>query len=320
MTQFPHDQFAKDLLETLLRPFGEVQTAKTVDAQVRQIDVYFHPNPTTPSLPNLGLLHKLAATPATFEPFRKAVTVSEICSCIAKLFDLHGELTRQAKREQQSKLTPANLPHLWILTPTLSAEKLADFGAIKDVETWGEGIYLLPKSLKTGIVVLHQLPATAETLWLRILGRDNVQIRAIAEISRLSRDNPYRQNALELFSNLKIVLENKQDKNVEETELIMNLSPLYLEQIDIATQKGRAVGEATGIETGIATGIATGIERGRMEEGKSLIIRQLTRKLGELDPETIEQIDRLTLVQIESLGDALLDFDRMEDLFAYLQS
>jgi Domain of unknown function (DUF4351) len=225
-----------------------------------------------------------------------------------KLFDLHGELTRQAKREERSKLTAVDLPHLWILTPTLSAEKLADFGAIKDVETWGEGIYLLPKSLKTGIVVLHQLPITADTLWLRILGRDNVQIRAITEIARLSGDNPYRQNALELFSNLKIILESKQNRNLEETELIMNLSPLYLEQIDLATQKGHAVGEATGIE------------RGRVEEGKSLIIRLLTRKLGELNPESIEQIDRLNLDEIESLGDALLDFDRMEDLLTYLQS
>jgi hypothetical protein len=26
MSQFPHDQFAKDLLENLLSPFGEVET------------------------------------------------------------------------------------------------------------------------------------------------------------------------------------------------------------------------------------------------------------------------------------------------------
>jgi Domain of unknown function (DUF4351) len=227
---------------------------------------------------------------------------------------LHGELQRQDKREGKIKLTRADLPHLWILTPTLSAEKLADFGVIKDVETWGEGVYLLPKSIKTGIIILHQLPQTADTLWLRILGRDNVQIRAIAEIAGLPVDSPYRQNALELFSNLKIILESKQTKNAEETELIMNLSPLYLEQIDIATQKGRAIGEATGI----ATGIATGVERGRVEEGKSLIIRQLTRKLGGLSAETIDRIDSFTLEKIESLGDALLDFDRMEDLTSWL--
>jgi Domain of unknown function (DUF4351) len=153
----------------------------------------------------------------------------------------------------------------------------------------------LPKSFKTGIIVLHQLPVTNDTLWLRILGRDKVQILAIAEIASLPIDSPYRQNALELFSNLKIILESKQTKNAEETELIMNLSPLYLEQIDIATEKGRAIGEATGIAIGEVTGIATGLERGRVEEGRSLIIRLLTRKLSELNAETIDLINSLAL-------------------------
>jgi hypothetical protein len=55
----------------------------------------------------------------------------------------------------------------------------------------------------------------------------------------------------------------------------MNLSPLYLEQIDIATQQGRA--------------------EGRNEEGKSSIVRMLTRKLGALEPNTIELINNLSL-------------------------
>ena len=298
MTQFPHDQFAKDLLETLLSPFGEVQTAKTIDAQVREIDVYFTPAENTATDARLGLLHKLASTPATFEPFRKAVTIGELRSCIAKLIDLQNELTRQAKREGKPKLTEADLPQLWILTPTLSAEKLIDFGAIKDVESWAEGVYLLPKSFKTGIVVIHQLAETPDTLWLRILGRDNVQIRAIAEIVRLPVDSPYRQNALELFSNLKIVLENKQNKVTAETELMMNLSPLYLEQIDIATQKGKAEGKAEG--------------------EKSLMIRMLTRKLGKLDDDSIDLINNLSLESIECLGDALLDFNTADDLTTWL--
>jgi Domain of unknown function (DUF4351) len=159
---------------------------------------------------------------------------------------LQGELSRQAKRERQAKLTEADLPHLWILTPTLSVEKLADFGAIKDVETWGEGIYL--------------------------------------------------------FFNLKIILDIKQSKNTDEAELMVKLSPWYLEQIDIATQKGQAAGEAAGLVPG------------RLAEGQSLIIRQLTRKLGEINPETIESIHQLTLEQLESLGDALLDFNAIEDL------
>ncbi len=129
-----------------------------------------------------------------------------------------------------------------------------------------------------------------------------MQIRAINEIAHLPPDNLYRQNALELFSNLKIILDSKQSKNTDEAELMVKLSPLYLEQIDIATQKGQA----------------DGLVLGRMAEGQSLIIRQLTRKLGELNPETIDRINQLTLEQLESLGDALLDFNAMEDLLSWL--
>jgi hypothetical protein len=96
------------------------------DSQVRQIDVYFNPNPPKPPLPNLGLLHKLAATSATFEPFRKAVTIGEICSCIAKLFDLHGELTRQAKRDGDIKLAIAELPHLFSPVNALSKRSFSN--------------------------------------------------------------------------------------------------------------------------------------------------------------------------------------------------
>jgi hypothetical protein len=74
----------------------------------------------------------------------------------------------------------------------------------------------------------------------------------------------------------------------------MNLSPLYLEQIDIATQKGRNEGE------------------------KSLMIRMLTRKLGNLDSNSIDLINNLSLESIESLGDALLDFNTADDLTAWL--
>ncbi|WP_414514215.1 hypothetical protein [Nostoc sp. PCC 9305] len=37
MTRFIHDQFAKDYLEQLLTPYGEVQAARRVAGEVRQI-------------------------------------------------------------------------------------------------------------------------------------------------------------------------------------------------------------------------------------------------------------------------------------------
>lgn len=44
MTRFIHDQFAKDYLEQLLSPYGEVQAPRRVSGEMRQIDVWFAPN------------------------------------------------------------------------------------------------------------------------------------------------------------------------------------------------------------------------------------------------------------------------------------
>jgi predicted transposase YdaD len=61
-----------------------------------------------------------------------------------------------------------------------------------------------------------------------------------------------------------------------------------------------------------------GIERGRQEEGRSLVLRQLNRRVGTL-PETIQtQVEALPLEQLEALGEALLDFTGLADLETWL--
>lgn len=65
-----------------------------------------------------------------------------------------------------------------------------------------------------------------------------------------------------------------------------------------------------------------GIERGRqegIEQGeKSLILRQLSRQVGELSEQLQSQIDSLTIAQLDSLGEALLEFTNLSDLEAWL--
>ncbi len=57
MTRFIHDQFAKDYLEQLLTAYGEVQAARRVAGEVREIDVYFIPNFSPSNITEtLGLL------------------------------------------------------------------------------------------------------------------------------------------------------------------------------------------------------------------------------------------------------------------------
>ncbi len=56
------------------------------------------------------------------------------------------------------------------------------------------------------------------------------------------------------------------------------------------------------------------------QASRSLLVRQLTRKLGFIADRSLEQIDGLSLVQLESLGEALLDFESIDDLTVWLEN
>ena len=79
----------------------------------------------------------------------------------------------------------------------------------------------------------------------------------------------------------------------------MQLSPLYLAEIQAAEDRGRKIGE-------------------RREE--LLIMRLLNRRVGDLSPQIQEIIKSLSLERLDDLGEALLDFAGMEDLTAWLET
>ncbi|NJN87929.1 MAG: Rpn family recombination-promoting nuclease/putative transposase [Leptolyngbyaceae cyanobacterium SL_7_1] len=57
----------------------------------------------------------------------------------------------------------------------------------------------------------------------------------------------------------------------------------------------------------------------RLEGERSLVLRQLTRKVGEIPTPTKAQIQALTLTQLEDLGEALLNFATLADLSQWLE-
>lgn len=61
------------------------------------------------------------------------------------------------------------------------------------------------------------------------------------------------------------------------------------------------------------------LQQGRRQEALSFIMRLLDRQLGKINPETIEQIQALSIEQLEDLGIALLDFSQFADLIAWLE-
>jgi DNA-directed RNA polymerase subunit F len=287
MTRQPHDQFAKEYLEELLTPLGTIKKSQKVKSEVQEIDVWFEPLPSSASaeLP-LGLLGKMATTSCLFEPFRNPPSEVEIRSCLSKLYAVHGDLLRKAKRSNITA-SEAELPILWILAPTLSERILQGLGATK-AQDWGQGVYFLSPLLRTGIIVIHQLPVNEDTLWLRVLGKGGTQKRAVEELVQLPEDNTFKENLLEILANWRKNLELRDNLSTEEQEDIMNLSPAYLKQREDWKQEG-------------------------LTEGKREMVENLLRvRFGELDEEMKGVIAQLLPLPSEELTRLLLNLSREE--------
>ncbi len=55
-------------------------------------------------------------------------------------------------------------------------------------------------------------------------------------------------------------------------------------------------------------GIQQGLQQGLQKEAKAMVLRQLTRRFGTLEDNMRRRIQRLSLMELEELGEALLDF------------
>ncbi|WP_043996265.1 DUF4351 domain-containing protein, partial [Microcystis aeruginosa] len=84
-------------------------------------------------------------------------------------------------------------------------------------------------------------------------------------------------------------------------------------------RQGIELGIEQGIERGIEQGIERGIEQG-IEREKTLILRQLKRKLGEINSSLETKIMELSIDDVEALAEALFDFSTVEDLINWLNT
>lgn len=63
-----------------------------------------------------------------------------------------------------------------------------------------------------------------------------------------------------------------------------------------------------------------GREEGRQQEGVNLILRQLNRRIGGVSSQLSQHIQELAIEDLESLGEALLDFQTETDLLNWLRN
>jgi predicted transposase YdaD len=88
---------------------------------------------------------------------------------------------------------------------------------------------------------------------------------------------------------------------------VLRESPWYQE----IRQEGR--------QEALQEGEVKGRQEGALGEAQALILRLLTRRIGDVAPDMRSQVQALSLVQLESLGEALLDFAEAGDLEQWLR-
>ncbi len=96
-----------------------------------------------------------------------------------------------------------------------------------------------------------------------------------------------------------------------DTYLRLNQAEQQVFQAELDTMEPTSQAEIMQITT-------SWMEQGRQEATRSLILRQLARRVGELPESIAAQFEALTLTQMESLGEALLDFTERSDLDRWL--
>jgi hypothetical protein len=248
-----HDSLSKDLLSLWLAPLGQVESPKRVQGEERQIDLLFTPHPTAPASIAyrrfLGLLGRMAQGVAALEVFRNPCTEHELRSCFVKLFELHADLLRKARRARLP-VASVPLPHIWALTPTASDALLAAFEA-RPHPTLPAGFLALAPGLGTTLVVASRLPVVPETLWLRLLGRDRVQQQALDELGRLPNDHPLRRETTVRVLRWRAEALQRERPTEADRELIMNSARLVTQWENRLLREGEARGKAEGIAEGL---------------------------------------------------------------------
>lgn len=91
---------------------------------------------------------------------------------------------------------------------------------------------------------------------------------------------------------------------------IMKESVIYQEWRAEALAEGKAEGKAEGRAEGRAEG---------MQRERNLVMRQLTRRLGNLPADLAQTIQDLPIDTVEAIGEALLDFSELNDLVRWLE-
>ena len=95
----------------------------------------------------------------------------------------------------------------------------------------------------------------------------------------------------------------------------------YITSVErLAKKEGLEEGLEKGREEGLEKGREEGLAKGREQGSNILLLRMLTRRCGQLPGDVEQAIHQLSLAESQALGDALFDFQTIEDLKNWLKT
>ena len=142
---------------------------------------------------------------------------------------------------------------------------------------------------------IEQLPIGVGLMVLTTLEGDAAKTEARLAIDRSGGN----RDIIEMIT--KIIVYKFNSLSRDEVNLMLGIE---LQQTRVY-QEAKAEGKAEGLEIGL-------------QQEKALILKLLNRKLGDLSPQLQARVCALSIECVESLGEALLDFDSIADLEVWL--
>lgn len=217
-----HDLLCKHLLREALDPLGTIELEKPVaPLDEQRIDVYCELRPDLPppdALPHLGLVRRMAEVErrCMIEPFSATPSVDSIDDNLRKKLNLHHGL------KKASKGTPSPKPVLWVLSPRRPEDVLRGYAGAP-VTDWPSGFYCCAPELAMWIVVLAELPKTADTLLLRLLGTATMQLEALRELDALPLTEAQRQPWIDILADVRYLFDEEPNLSPEEQTIVTEL-------------------------------------------------------------------------------------------------
>jgi predicted transposase/invertase (TIGR01784 family) len=155
---------------------------------------------------------------------------------------------------------------------------------------------------------IEQLPMGVGLMVLTILEGDEAKTEARAAIERSGGD----RDIIEMIT--KIVVYKFNSLSRDEVNVMLGIELQQTRVYQEAKAEGKVECKAEGKAEGKAEEREIGLQRER-----ALIIKLLSRKLGNLSTQLQAEVSARSIDNIESLGEALLDFNSLADLESWLR-